>query len=61
MHGTRGMEHDVSHLTSPIFPGLQANSVESGRRTSCEAKVHDVMLARLLALGHQSTRVMSGM
>ena len=38
------MEHDVSHLTCHIFPGLLANSVERERRTSCQAKVHDAML-----------------
>ena len=57
MHVTRGIEHDVSHLTCPIFPGLRANAAENERRTSCEAEVHDAMLVPRVvawALEHKS-------
>ena len=38
------MEHDVSHLTCPIFYVSRATSVERERRTTCLAKVQHSLL-----------------
>ena len=44
MHGTRGLENNVSHLTCRIFHVSRATSVKRERRTSCQTKVHDAVL-----------------